>query len=99
MLKTYVDKPTRSLAEVSIAKGEGLIHRINVPHPHRGKGIGSRLLKEICEDADRDGVTLVLYAYASGGLPMEQLVMWYERNGFELKKFMRMERRPVAVQG
>lgn len=62
---------------------EMLITRIFVPYKYRGKGFASKLLKEVLEAADSDGVTLMLDISPSGGLEAEELRDWYLRNGFE----------------
>lgn len=55
-----------------------------VVHPDdRGKGWGSAVLKLVCEDADREGITLVLSVEPGPtGLSYEALKAWYERYGF-----------------
>ena len=53
----------------------------------RGKGVGSKMLKELTDMADEHNVTLSLEAFPFGGGPQveqEDLIKWYERNGFEL---------------
>ena len=59
------------------------INRINVPPLHRGKGYGSKLLKEVCQKADEFGIELRLSINPYGELTYEQLLAWYERYGFE----------------
>lgn len=72
-----------------------MIHRINVPESARGKGHGTTLLKEIIEDADQEGVMLILGPSPSGGLDFDQLVAWYERYGFTwTRSGAMMERMP-----
>jgi len=87
MKTCYVDRETRSIADL-VAPGEltfaWTITRINVPHRHRGQGLGSTLLKQILEDADRDGVVLALEPAPSDGLDYDALRAWYERHGFRL---------------
>ena len=58
------------------------VSRINVPARYRGQGIGSRLMDQLLEDADAEGVTLQLTINPYGGLTYEQLQDWYERRGF-----------------
>jgi GNAT superfamily N-acetyltransferase len=55
----------------------------------RGKGLASAVLKWVCADADREGVTLYLQAEAEPwdnrmhpGLDQASLVAFYERRGF-----------------
>jgi hypothetical protein len=60
-----------------------LINRINVPQKVRGLGYGSALLRQICEDANTEGVVLEVHPTPSGGLNMTQLLRWYRRYGFE----------------
>lgn len=63
--------------------GHGLIvTRINVPREHRGRGIASEILREICREADAEGVRLCLEVSSSDGLDADQLRDWYERHGF-----------------
>lgn len=60
-----------------------VVNRINVPHKHRGQGHGSTLLRQICEDADREGVSLHLCINPTGPLDYDQLEKWYRRYGFD----------------
>lgn len=44
---------------------------------HRNKGHANKLLDDICEDADKSGIVLML-------MPDDQwLVKWYESHGFQ----------------
>lgn len=60
-----------------------MITRINVPDEHRGNRLGSKLLKEICEDADKEQITLWLEIMPSGPLDYDALESWYKRYGFK----------------
>lgn len=84
------DKPER-LPQIAIADltnvgemvpGTMTMTRINVPAAHRGKGLGSELLKKILADADRDQVMLTLEIMPSGPLGYDDLRDWYVRYGF-----------------
>ena len=80
----YYDEATRSIVDLTDYYGLGLMMtRINVPRQHRGQGHGSALLKRVCEEADKDQVTLFLEVLPSGPLDYDQLVAWYERHGFK----------------
>lgn len=59
-----------------------MITRINVPKPHRGNGVGSKLLSTICKDADELGATLKLEINSYGEMTDAQLKEWYKRYGF-----------------
>jgi GNAT superfamily N-acetyltransferase len=59
-----------------------VITRINVMERYRGQGYGTKILNQILEDADAEGVTLYLEPSPSGGLSLEELKAWYERHGF-----------------
>lgn len=59
------------------------LNRINVPAASRGMGHGSRLLRRVTDDADAEGVALVLWINPYGPLDYETLAAWYKRNGFE----------------
>lgn len=50
---------------------------------YRGQGFGTKILNMILEDADKEGVILILEPVASGGLTNNELVAWYERHGFD----------------
>lgn len=81
---------TKRLSEVRLAivdltmyEDGAIINRINVPHSFRGQGIGSELLKNVLNDADKDSIPLYLEIHASDGLDRDQLKAWYTRNGFK----------------
>ena len=101
MATCYFHKATRSVADLVVINGElYLLTRVNVPHIHRGVGLGSRILDEVCKDADKHGVTLQLEVVPSGGLNFHQLTRWYEKRGFQSdeRKFgMLMMRLPNAA--
>lgn len=69
---------------VQMSFGRMLITRINVPVKYRGEGIGSGLLKEICCEADKYRMELILEVMSSGDLSDEELVDWYSRHGFKI---------------
>lgn len=96
MKEVYLDLETRSIADLVEVSGdlqyhlgEGLtgtiwmITRINVPASARGTGTGSKLLRRILDDADEEGVVLVLGVSPSGGLGARELRQWYSRYGFQ----------------
>lgn len=58
------------------------IHRINVPKNERGKGYGSKLLKMICDEADKENAILMLQIVSSGEMSDEDLTEWYRKYGF-----------------
>lgn len=97
----YFDKPSRAILDCCSYPARGdharVITRINVPVASRGKGLGSKLLDEVCRDADAEGVTLYLEVLPSGGLTLRQLTTWYERNGFSKTGTGRVYRRPPRV--
>lgn len=72
-----------------------IITRINVPVAHRGKGHASALLRECCDEADREGTTLWLEIAESDGLNYNQLEAWYKRYGF--RGFGIYRRRPKSA--
>lgn len=88
-----------AIADLSLFNEEGapltyIITRINVPPSNRGQHVGSWLLREIVEEADAEGVTLVLEPIPSGGLDHDQLVAWYKRYGFSEEDDESMTRPP-----
>jgi len=74
------------------------INRINVPAPHRGKGHGRSLLKQLTDQADQMGVYLRLAVSSSGDMTNEDLTAWYERYGFRFDtKDQYMYRKPNGL--
>lgn len=90
MKHCYIDKEHRAIADLVPGDDIGLLvpgmvlTRINVPIRYRGKGIGSRLLCRVLDDADREKVTLYLELLPSGGLSYADLKAWYQRHGFHM---------------
>ena len=85
MKPVYVDVPHRVIADTMRDPfGEDVtwVNRINVPKAHRGKKLGSAMLRRLCDEADAEGVTLVLQPLATGGLGGPALIAWYKRYGF-----------------
>lgn len=84
MLSCYYDGETNSIADLFYIKDADVwcITRINVPKQFRGKGTGTRLLKQILDAADKEGAVLVLTVSSSDGLSNDQLDAWYQRHGF-----------------
>jgi GNAT superfamily N-acetyltransferase len=98
MKTCYLDKEHRAIADL-VAPMEitpfWTITRINVPDIHRGKGLGSKLLKAILQDADQEQVTLALEVFSSGDLDYSDLVNWYGRYGFTVPRFGYLVRKPL----
>ena len=98
MRQIYFDQETRAIADlVEISPSYYLITRINVPRESRRRGLASRLLREIIEDADGDGVTLEVHPMPSGGLTRKELVSWYKRYGFDWERSRIAPGDPVQV--
>ena len=97
MMTCYILFEQRSIADL-VAPGEltqnWTITRINVPKEFRNKGYGTKLLKLILDDADRDMITLQLEPSPSDGLNYKQLVAWYKRYGFKITLNGYMKRLP-----
>ena len=84
MKSCYVDKATRSIADLCDYYGQGLLlTRINVPKASRGQGHARKLLARILADADAEGIALFLEISPSDGLSFAQLEAWYLRHGFK----------------
>ena len=63
----------------------------SITSENRKQGFGNEVMKMLCTMADQYHVTLKLqpvsyadYGEAPGGLGMDDLIMWYERFGFEM---------------
>lgn len=90
--------------------GEAELSNVFTSVGHRGKGLARALMREVCADADREGVTLLLtVGHGRGpggdGLRSDQLYEWYTRLGFhglaggsgDSYARTRMERPPYPV--
>jgi ribosomal protein S18 acetylase RimI-like enzyme len=74
-----------AFVQIYVEDGEAEVTNVRVREGCRGKGWGANLMKQIIEDADREGVVLLL---TSGlgydtGLRARELVAWYVRLGFD----------------
>jgi len=69
------------------------ITEFHVPEEFRGKGEGSELLKEVCEQADQYDIMLILIA------DTQKLALYYGRFGFEpiQQEPILMVRKPYGV--
>lgn len=82
----FVDGQEQPVGYVQLhrAGGEITIHRIWTVYPKRG--IGSKMLRKVCELADRHKVFIRLKVAPLGPRPhpmtAEQLREWYHRHGF-----------------
>jgi GNAT superfamily N-acetyltransferase len=77
------DTRAAAIADVfEVDKEYAVITRLNVMQEFRGQGLGSKLLKMVLDDADKEGVILLLEIAPSGTLTFNDLEKWYERNGF-----------------
>lgn len=61
------------------------VSHLHVPADHRRKHLGTALLNLICQEADANGITLLLTAqpYEEGGPDEDQLIEWYAQFGFQ----------------
>lgn len=87
-MKTYFYEKLspRALAVIDLCDyyGEGfIITRINVPKEFRNKGVASKLLQRVLDEADKEKINLWLEISASDGLNYDQLEAWYKRHGFK----------------
>lgn len=63
-------------------KADYYLSRVNVPVAYRRLGYGTKLLKEVLADADKDNLILCVQPVSSGGLSQHQLENWYKKHGF-----------------
>jgi len=79
-----------------LEEGWFIITRLNVPKPHRGKGVARKLMELACANADLYGHRILLEVTPSDELNYEQLVNFYTKFGFEFHPILRiMLRRPL----
>lgn len=71
-----------------VMPGNWVVGGFQVHRNFQRQGHGGRLFQQVLDDADREGVTLLLTAYGSDnkrdGLTHEQLIDFYKRRGFIL---------------
>lgn len=73
-----------------------IVTGLQVANELRGQGNGSKLLKLITDDADTEGIVLLLGVEpdASLGLSYDDLTAWYKRKGFRPVRGNAMQRQP-----
>lgn len=61
------------------------VSHLHVPSDHRRQRLGTALMNLICQEADANGITLLLTAqpYEEGGPDEDQLIEWYAQFGFQ----------------
>ena len=55
---------------------------LEVPAERRGRGLGTRFMEDICEEADRQGVVIGTCPEGRTAEYTARLVAWYKRLGF-----------------
>lgn len=82
MKNCFILGEVRAIADLVPYLDGMLLTRINVPEKSRQKGYGSRLLRNILNEADRTQTKLYLAPSSSGWMTNPQLSRWYNRHGF-----------------
>lgn len=78
---------------------------LSVPPEHRGRGLATAALRDLCARADAHGWTVELAATNDFGADVRRLMRWYGRHGFVLDRsrplvvpaHIPMVRRPVRT--
>ena len=91
MNSTYTDEETGAKAEITEYSLGGYFQLTNifVPRKYRKRGHGSRLLREVVQDADKMGYTIyceITVADEKFGLGYDELRQWIIRHGFKYWK-------------
>lgn len=94
MRERYKDRRTGGLARVSPSTLYDGYHIDSLRVRLKGRGGGSRIMKQILNDADRRMETLYLVVVPSGPMDEQQLRAWYQRLGFEDHGSLWMRRIP-----
>ncbi len=92
-VKKAIDQALKSDQGIQYAEKDGVgvefekhkdgIRLSSLKSEDKGKGNASRVMKEVTKQADEDGIPVYLDADAKkGGMPQEELVKFYQRNGF-----------------
>jgi len=79
-------------------EGWFIITRLNVPKPHRGKGLARKLMQLVCDDFDLHGYGILLEVAPSDGLGYKQLVKFYNKFGFKLHTRLGIMTRHPSLQ-
>lgn len=89
MRETYFDFATRGVVNLTRMRWDGMdepdvwnVCRVNTPPVDRGKGVAARLMEDVLQQADTEGVTLWLWINPSGPMNYSDLADWYNRLGF-----------------
>lgn len=87
MKETFFHVPSRAIINlIPLAhSGDRLdfwVARVSTPPASRGRGIATRLMRELCDECDKHGADLYLGISPSGGLDLMQLHKWYEKFDF-----------------
>lgn len=95
ILENKIKKPA-VLDTINIDDKTTMITRVSVPKEHRGKGVGTSLLKEAIEDADRECRTLLIepLPYSSTQEDKTRLIKLYTSLGFVEREHDYMIRKP-----
>lgn len=73
----------RAIADVADVGEAGFwLTRIHVPQVFRRQGLGTQLLKQVCEEFDLRGTELHLRVETFGDMDNESLLRWYAKHGF-----------------
>lgn len=100
----HLDEERRVLASVDVWEddvneyGDWLVTRVRTTPNGRHEGRASEVLREVCDDADHEGVTLWLQIQPDEDCPMTavELEAWYEKFGFKSEPFPLMIRKPTS---
>ena len=80
---SYVSSACLDTVCMNDSLGRGLlVTRVSVPRSWRGRGIGTDMMKNLCDHADRIRIPLYLFCMSSGEMNERDLADWYRRMGF-----------------
>lgn len=86
--------------KLEVSKFDGALWISSISTIDRGKGDASKVLKMICDIADKYNVVIRMKPEPYGtkkGLNKGQLVSWYKRHGFKKTEWGEMERIPNNI--
>lgn len=79
----YLSPDFTALNEMNPRHQRYMLNRIEVARgTDKGQGWGTKLLEQICRDADQENVALLLGVSPDDDAYFERLVGWYRRHGF-----------------